>query len=182
MHKFSLMSLAFFHHGFDLSTRCAYPRASLVDTAAGPPIFAVYRLLFLAKRGTTVGSELVSVRKSGDGGAAKREREREQRISEHQTPIKHGEACTQGWDGMGRASFDGAKDAGTGGTQAARGSRVFSFISAWPACGCTVLSPGGSRSPRAEECREKLGRRASGRCARLYVRWKDAERCMLANV
>ena len=177
MHKFSLMSLAFFHHGFDLSTRCAYPRASLVDTAAGPPIFAVYCLLFLAKRRTTVGSELESVRKYRGRGKA-RESEREQRIFER-TKRQLSTAKRARRDGTGSR---GAKDAGTGETQAARGSRVFSFISAWPACGCTVLSPGGSRSPRAEECREKLGRRASGRCARLYVRWKDAERCMLANV
>lgn len=40
MHKFSLTSRAFFHHGFALSMRCAYPRPLplLVDTAAGPPI------------------------------------------------------------------------------------------------------------------------------------------------
>ena len=38
MQRLSLMSLVFFHHGLDRSTRSAYPAPLSPDTAAGPPM------------------------------------------------------------------------------------------------------------------------------------------------
>ncbi len=83
MHKLSLMSRVFFHHGFVWSTRCPYPRPLLVDTAAGPPML--------------VSSEVQNRQKRIGDRRESEERGRAADLPAHQTPIKHGETQIKGY-------------------------------------------------------------------------------------